>query len=64
MGKTKGAIIEIMTFLRRGEAESASWAEGDAASRDMRMSCFGGNFDDPDFVALSFFTDQLDEIMK
>lgn len=46
------------------KSESASWSETGMAGRDMRMLCVGRDFDDPDFVALSFFTDQLDQIMR
>lgn len=59
-----GKMLRLIDAFDPGKAESASWAEGGMASRDMRMFCFGRDFDDPDFVALSFFTDQLDEIMK
>ena len=57
-------MLHLIDAFDPAKAESASWNEGDMASRDMRMFCFGRDFDDPDFVALSFFMDQLNEIMK
>ena len=57
-------MLRLIDAFDPEKAESASWNEGDMASRDMRMFCFGRDFDDPDFVALSFFMDQVDEIMK
>ena len=57
-------MLRLIDAFDPAKAESASWNEGGMASRDMRMFCLGRDFDDPDFVALSFFMDQLDEIMK
>ena len=57
-------MLRLIDAFDPAKAESAAWAEGDMASRDMRMFCFGRDFDDSDFVALSFFMDQVDEIMK
>lgn len=57
-------MLRLIDAFDPDKAENASWAEPGMANREMRMFCFGRDFDDPDFVALSFFTDQLKEIMK
>ena len=57
-------MLHLIDAFDPGRSENASWAEPGMAERDMRMFCFGRDFDDPDFVALSFFTDELDQIMR
>ena len=57
-------MLRLIDAFDPDKAENASWAEPGMANREMRMFCFGRDFDDPDFVALSFFTDQRKEIMK
>lgn len=57
-------MLHLIDAFDPQKAESASWAEPDMAGRDMRMFCFGRDFDAPDFVALSFYMDQLDQINR
>jgi len=57
-------MLRLIDAFDPGKAERAAWDEPGMAGRDMRMFCFGRDFDDPDFAALSFYMDQLDQIMK
>ena len=57
-------MLRLIDAFDPGRAERAAWGEPGMADRDMRMFSFGRDFDDPDFVALSFFTDQLEQIMR
>ena len=59
-----GKMLRLIDAFDPDRAEPASWGEPGMSGRDMRMLCVGRDFDDPDFVALSFFTDQLGEIMR
>ncbi len=56
-------MIALIDDFDPERAESASWSASGMEGRDMRMFCVGNDFDDPDFVALSFFMDQAGEIM-
>ena len=57
-------MLRLIDAFDPAKAERAAWGEPGMASRDMRMFCFGRDFDDPDFVALSFFMDQVEQIMQ
>ncbi|MCR5826184.1 MAG: MBL fold metallo-hydrolase [Oscillospiraceae bacterium] len=57
-------MLRLIDAFDPAQAERAAWGASGMAERDMRMFCFGRDFDDPDFVALSFFMDQLDQIMR
>ena len=57
-------MLRLIDAFDPENAERAAWGESGMAERDMRMCFFGKDFDDPNFVALSFFMDQLDQIMK
>lgn len=59
-----GKMLRLIDTFDPKKAERAAWGEPGMEERDMRMFCFGRDFDDPAFVALSFFTDQLDQIMR
>jgi len=57
-------MLRLIDAFDPETAERAEWSVPGMAKRDMRMCFFGKDFDDPEFVALSFFMDQLDRIMK
>lgn len=57
-------MLRLIDAFDPEQSESASWNEPGVSGRDMRMFCFGRDFDDPNFVALSFFTDEIEQIMK
>ncbi|MBR0312368.1 MAG: hypothetical protein IJQ98_08265, partial [Oscillospiraceae bacterium] len=57
-------MLRLIDAFDPAQAERAAWGEPGMASRDMRMFCVGLDFDDPEFVALSFFMDQVDQIMR
>ncbi|MBE6910681.1 MAG: MBL fold metallo-hydrolase [Ruminococcaceae bacterium] len=57
-------MLRLIDAFDPETAERAEWSVPGMASRDMRMCFFGKDFDDPEFVALSFFMDQRDRIMK
>ena len=57
-------MIYLIDTFDPEKAEPAGWSEPGMAGVDMRMFCYGKDFDDPDFVAVSFIMDQLEQIMK
>lgn len=59
-----GKMLALIDAFDPEAAERAEWSVPGMASRDMRMCFFGRDFDDPDFVALSFFMDQLGQIWQ
>lgn len=56
-------MIHLIDIFDPEKAEQSSWDQPGIKNRDMKMFCLGRDFDDPDFVAVSFFTDELDKIM-
>ena len=57
-------MIHLVDTFDDAKSEPSSWSEPGINGRDMRMFCYGNDFDDPDFVAVSYFTDQLTQICK
>ena len=57
-------MLRLIDAFDPEQAERAAWGEPGMADRDMRMFFFGTDFDDPNFVALSFFMDQIGQIMR
>ena len=58
-------MIHLLDAFNPEKAEFAGWEEPGMQGVDLRMFSMGGeDFDDPEFVAISYITDQLDEIMK
>ena len=57
-------MIYLIDTFDPAKAENSSWDQPGVANREMKMFCYGKDFDDPEFVAVSFFTDELDKIMK
>lgn len=57
-------MIYLIDTFDPEKAEPAGWDEPGMEEVDLRMFCYGEDFDDPDFVAVSFNMDQLEKIMK
>ena len=57
-------MIYLIDTFDPEKSEPAGWDEPGMSGVDMRMFCYGRDFDDPDFVAVSFITDQLEKIMQ
>ncbi len=57
-------MLRLLDAFDPETAERAEWSVPGMERRDLRMCFFGRDFDDPDFVALSFFMDQLEQITQ
>lgn len=57
-------MIYLIDTFDPEKTEPAGWDEPGMENVDLRMFCYGKDFDDPEFVAVSYNTDQLGKIMQ